>query len=127
MQCKYKKDCKQFSDPPEFVDTAAFFVLFTVVQIIDLISILLGCGEIWITCFIDYRPYKSQHPKGLAVDIRCHQKGIGAKPVKWYWMMKWLGKALNTFNRNIVFVMHESVFGKKNEHVHVEVRTGAKI
>jgi len=127
MQFKHVEDREQWENPPGFVDMVAFFVLRTVAQVIDLVSVLLGCGEIWITCFIADRLYKSQHPKGLAFDVRCRQKGIGSKSVRWYWMMKWFGKALNTFNSNIRFIMHESEFGKSNQHVHVEVKTGARI
>ncbi len=127
MKFKYKRDKSKFNKPPDWVDIAAFMVLKMVVQIIDMMSLLLGCGEIWITCYIAGRAYKSQHPKGLAVDIRCCPKGAGKKPRKWFWMMKLLGKTLHAFNPDIRFVMHEKLLGTPDQHVHVEVREGAKL
>ena len=121
MKFKHEDDRAAFHVPPSFVDMGLFTLLRGVVQIIDLISVVLGCGEIWITCYIAARPYPSQHPKGLAVDIRCHQKGEGAKPLKWYWMIEMLGRALHAFDERIVFNMHKGQYNKPNEHVHVHV------
>lgn len=124
MRFKHDKDRKQFENPPVFVDVAAHFVLRCTVQIIDLISVVFGCGEIWITCYIADRSYKSQHPMGLAIDIRCHQTGEGSKPRKWYYAMEVLGRMLNMLNDNIMFVMHSHQYGTPNEHVHVHVLNG---
>lgn len=121
MRCKHEKDREQFDNPPSFVDMALFTLLRGVVQIIDLISVISGCGEIWITCYIAERSYSSQHPEGLAVDIRCHQGGEGQKPLKWYWFMDLLGIALHAFDERIVFIMHKGQYGKLNEHIHVHV------
>ncbi len=121
---KHESDRKQFECPPAFVDPVGWNLLTIVVKIIDLISVMLGFGEIWITCYIDDRPYKSQHPKGLAVDIRCHRTGDGAKPSKWYWAMGLLSKALHMLDKRIVFVMHEKQYGEPNEHIHVHVVIG---
>jgi len=89
------------------------------IEALELISIMLGFGELTITSYIrDVKKYpKSLHPYGRALDFR-----VRDKPTIWYWGMCLIGMAIGLMNRRFRMNPHHELYGKDEQHIHIEIR-----
>ncbi len=88
------------------------------VQVLELISILTGYGELTITSFIRLDNMKSLHYHARALDIR-----VKDKPSAWYYSMALIGLALGILNKSVRMNPHYKLYGKSQQHIHIEIRT----
>ena len=91
--------------------------------IINYISILTGHGPITITdYFREGEKWKvSLHFKkygGRAGDVRVRDKST-----IWYLAMFQIGIAFNLLNKKFRMNVHPELFRKKQQHIHIEIRT----
>jgi len=90
--------------------------LFRYLDIIDNICQILGFGEITITDYLRDNP-KSLHSLGLAADIR-----VRDKPALMYLSLHTICKAIETVDKRLRTNFHYDMYGKPNQHIHVEIR-----
>ena len=90
--------------------------LFRYLNIIDNLCQLLGFGEITITDYLRDNP-NSLHSLGLAGDIR-----VRDKPALMYLFLHTICKAIESVDRRLRTNFHYDIYGKPNQHIHVEVR-----
>ena len=114
---KIKKDYTSYRSP--YADKQKMLHMY--LRIIDLISILLGCGDIVITDLLRTgdKWIHSLHHKhyGLAADIR-----VRDKPLWWYFCIVSICKAIEIANPKIRINPHWGDYGKDNQHIHIEIR-----
>lgn len=86
------------------------------VQVLGLISIMLGFGAIVITSYIRLGKKTSCHYYGWAVDIRTRDK-----PEIWYFCMVSIGRAIELLNPRFRMNPH---FNTRDSapHLHIEIR-----
>ena len=119
MRFKTNKDESLWNADPTCKDKAANAKLKAVVQTVDLFSQVTGNGEITITSYWRPQNARSYHSILQAVDIRVRDKKRA-----FYWGMETLGKLLRQFDEQIQFDLHKSLYGKPQQHIHVEIDTG---
>lgn len=90
--------------------------LFRYLNIIDDICQILGMGEITITDYLRPDP-KSLHSLGLAADIR-----VKDKPILMYLVLHTICKAIESVDKRLRTNFHYDIYGKPNQHIHIEVR-----
>ena len=109
-----KKDWENLSDSP----CPYHKLLRQFVQVVELISILTGHGELTMTSFIRLNNLHSLHYYARALDIRVKDKS------QWfYYPMCLIGLALGLMNENIRMNPHNELYGKPEQHIHIEIRS----
>lgn len=93
-----------------------FMRLYKVLLIIDALSQATGYGEITITCFIRELDFDSYHYKAQAADIRVRDKSK-----EWYEAMILFRDVLRHLDWQIQLVPHIELYGKENQHIHIEL------
>lgn len=111
-----EKDIKRDWPQLDKFPTKENLELRQMVEIIDKLSQLMGCGEITITSY--YRPDPhSLHGYGQAVDIRVKDKSSA-----WYFGMNLFGLALSLWNPRFRINPHLNLFREPHQHIHLEIR-----
>ena len=86
-------------------------------ELLDRISRLTGHDAITITSYVRNDNIRSLHYYGRALDIR-----VKDKPESWYRAMCEVGQGLALLNPRFRMNPHEELFGKNNQHIHIEIR-----
>ena len=119
MKFKENKDESAWNADLTYRNPAANAKLRAVASLVDQFSQVTGNGEITITEYIRPGARRSHHSILQAVDIRVRDKTRA-----FYWGMEILGKLLRQFDEQIQFDMHKPLYGKPEQHIHVEIDTG---
>ena len=93
------------------------------IQLLDLLSVLLGFGEITVTDLLRKpNPNKlSYHAVWQAGDIRSKDK-----PLVWKCFMVAIGTLISSVNWRFQIYPHFESWGKPNENFHIAIRIGEK-
>ncbi len=88
------------------------------VDILQSISILTGHDPLVITSYIRKGNKKSLHYYARALDIRVRDKSKA-----WYFAMISIGAAFGMLNPQFRMNPHLELYGKPEQHIHVEIRS----
>ena len=115
-----KQEWEQGDPPPD--RRQAWKLLKQFVQVLDILSVILGFGEITVTDLLRApKQKKSYHAVWQAADIRSKDK-----PLAWKCFMWSLGVLIASVNWRFQIYPHFEEWGKPNEHFHIAIRIGEK-
>ena len=106
----------KLSEKPE----RGFIKLMKVIDVINVMSELIGYRSVTITSFLRKADYKSYHSEGLAVDIRTHDKDP-----EWISAVRVLSNVLKSFDKELYFNFHDELKGTGREHIHIAIKDGS--
>ena len=113
------KDIQNKKDWDNLLDSPCPFhqKLRQYVYLLDLLSLMLGFGELTITSFIRLDNTKSLHYYARALDIR-----VKDKSAYFYWGMSMIGQAIFAMNKQFRMNCHMELYNKIHQHIHIEIR-----
>lgn len=123
---KYKTDqIKQdwINPNPPSERNEAHRMLREFVYLIDRLSVILGFGEVTMTCFLREKVVDNPtyHTVFQAVDLRTKDK-----PLVWKWAIYAIGVIIEKLNWKFQIYPHFESWGKPDEHFHIAIREGEK-